>query len=88
MWELENLTAFAIVVPVYTEVMLLCRGETVILCLSYCSRARLDELRMFLENEAWELCPVKSNFNTLQLMVRRLSSSLLLSSWHFSLGCC
>ncbi|XP_059150713.1 syndetin-like isoform X2 [Physella acuta] len=29
---------------------------------------RLDELRMFLENEAWEMCPVRSNFNILQLM--------------------
>ncbi|XP_041367289.1 syndetin-like [Gigantopelta aegis] len=31
-------------------------------------RARLDELRMFLENEGWELCPVKSNFSILQLL--------------------
>ncbi|XP_012938430.1 syndetin [Aplysia californica] len=31
-------------------------------------QVRLDELRMFLENEAWEMCPVKSNFNILQLM--------------------
>ncbi|MEQ2291016.1 Syndetin, partial [Ameca splendens] len=30
-------------------------------------RARLEELRMFLENETWELCPVKSNFNIDQL---------------------
>uniref|UniRef100_A0A3Q1BAC1 Uncharacterized protein n=1 Tax=Amphiprion ocellaris TaxID=80972 RepID=A0A3Q1BAC1_AMPOC len=30
-------------------------------------RARLEELRMFLENETWELCPVKSNFNIAQL---------------------
>ncbi|XP_034375196.1 syndetin isoform X1 [Arvicanthis niloticus] len=30
-------------------------------------RIRLDELRMFLENETWELCPVKSNFSILQL---------------------
>ncbi|XP_022283059.1 syndetin isoform X4 [Vulpes vulpes] len=30
-------------------------------------RTRLDELRMFLENETWELCPVKSNFSILQL---------------------
>ena len=50
---------------------------------SACFRVRLDELRMFLENEAWELCPVKSNFNTLQLMVRLhppFSLSLSLSS--------
>eukprot|EP00057_Strongylocentrotus_purpuratus_P008783 XP_011663257.1 PREDICTED: coiled-coil domain-containing protein 132 [Strongylocentrotus purpuratus] len=26
-------------------------------------RARMDELRMFLENEGWEMCPVKSNFS-------------------------
>lgn len=32
-------------------------------------RTRLDELRMFLENETWELCPVKSNFSILQLHV-------------------
>lgn len=32
-------------------------------------RARLEELRMFLENETWELCPVKSNFNIAQLHV-------------------
>ncbi|KAK6327847.1 hypothetical protein J4Q44_G00034930 [Coregonus suidteri] len=30
-------------------------------------RTRLEELRMFLENETWELCPVKSNFNITQL---------------------
>uniref|UniRef100_A0A8C9SSI4 VPS50 subunit of EARP/GARPII complex n=1 Tax=Scleropages formosus TaxID=113540 RepID=A0A8C9SSI4_SCLFO len=30
-------------------------------------RTRLEELRMFLENETWELCPVKSNFNIMQL---------------------
>lgn len=44
-------------------------------------RIRLDELRMFLENETWELCPVKSNFSILQLHVsfsqeqRNVSSS-------------
>ena len=32
-------------------------------------RARLDELRMFLENEAWELCPVKPSFSILMLQV-------------------
>ncbi|XP_076864898.1 syndetin isoform X2 [Brachyhypopomus gauderio] len=30
-------------------------------------RIRLEELRMFLENETWELCPVKSNFSIAQL---------------------
>ncbi|MBN3298017.1 VPS50 protein, partial [Amia calva] len=30
-------------------------------------RTRLEELRMFLENESWELCPVKSNFSIAQL---------------------
>nr|KAG5709161.1 hypothetical protein BaRGS_028617 [Batillaria attramentaria] len=39
-------------------------------------RVRLDELRMFLENEAWELCPVKSNFNILQLMEFRFMRNL------------
>ncbi|XP_064613648.1 LOW QUALITY PROTEIN: syndetin-like [Liolophura sinensis] len=31
-------------------------------------RARMEELRMFLENEGWEICPVKSNFTILQLL--------------------
>ncbi|XP_031849318.1 vacuolar protein sorting 50 [Nomia melanderi] len=38
--------------------------------LSYFSHyhaSRLDELRMFLENDGWELCPVKSNFVATQL---------------------
>uniref|UniRef100_A0A8C4MRK7 VPS50 subunit of EARP/GARPII complex n=1 Tax=Equus asinus TaxID=9793 RepID=A0A8C4MRK7_EQUAS len=38
-----------------------------IFVLDIISRTRLDELRMFLENETWELCPVKSNFSILQL---------------------
>ena len=29
----------------------------------------MDELRMFLENEGWELCPVKSSFHVLNLVV-------------------
>lgn len=32
-------------------------------------RAKLDELRMFLENEGWELCPVKPSFSILMLQV-------------------
>uniref|UniRef100_A0A4W3KCL9 VPS50 subunit of EARP/GARPII complex n=1 Tax=Callorhinchus milii TaxID=7868 RepID=A0A4W3KCL9_CALMI len=35
-------------------------------------RTRLEELRMFLENETWELCPVKSNFSILQLHVSNI----------------
>lgn len=31
-------------------------------------RYRMDELRMFLENEGWEMCPVKSNFTYLRLL--------------------
>lgn len=30
---------------------------------------RLEELRIFLENESWEICPVKSSFDILQLQV-------------------
>lgn len=30
-------------------------------------RARLDEMRMYLENDAWELCPVRSTFSIMQL---------------------
>lgn len=32
-------------------------------------RSRMDELRIFLENEGWEICPVKPNFTILQLQV-------------------
>ncbi|GLD73977.1 syndetin [Lates japonicus] len=44
----------------------LSRGEPHLL-VCHRPRARLEELRMFLENETWELCPVKSNFNIAQL---------------------
>ena len=47
-------------------------------------RARLDELRMFLENEAWELCPVKSNFSVMMLQVR-LVLLLSLTKWRFNI---
>lgn len=30
---------------------------------------RLEELRIFLENEIWEICPVKVTFDILQLQV-------------------
>lgn len=33
-------------------------------------RIRMDELRMFLENETWQICPLKSGFNIFQLHVR------------------
>ncbi|KAK9886357.1 hypothetical protein WA026_015875 [Henosepilachna vigintioctopunctata] len=39
--------------------------------------ARLDELRIFFENEIWELCPVKSTFNILQLQEFKSLRSLL-----------
>lgn len=32
---------------------------------------RLEELRIFLENESWEICPVKAKFDILQLQVSR-----------------
>lgn len=32
-------------------------------------RSRMDELRMFLENDAWELCPVKASFKIVDLSV-------------------
>ncbi|XP_042224394.1 syndetin-like [Homarus americanus] len=34
-------------------------------------RARMEELHMFLENEGWEACPVKSTFSIHQLMEYR-----------------
>lgn len=30
-------------------------------------KTRMEELRIFLENESWELCPVKSTFQIIQL---------------------
>ncbi|RMX47301.1 hypothetical protein pdam_00012684 [Pocillopora damicornis] len=36
-------------------------------------RSRMDELRMFLENDAWELCPVKASFKIVDLSVSRNS---------------
>lgn len=48
--------------------------------LSYFSHyhaSRLDELKMFLEHDGWELCPVKSNFMATQLLeFRSLKPSL------------
>ena len=35
----------------------------------YCFRSRLEELKIFLETEAWELCPVRSTFSFHQLRV-------------------
>ena len=32
-------------------------------------RARMDELRIFLEVEAWEVCPVRSTFTIHKLRV-------------------
>jgi len=34
-------------------------------------RSRMDELRMFLENDAWELCPVKASFKIIDLSVNK-----------------
>lgn len=34
-----------------------------------CFRGRLEELRLFFENEAWELCPVRANFSIYSLKV-------------------
>jgi len=39
------------------------------------NRASLEELRMFLENEVWELCPVKASFSILLLQVMSESVS-------------
>lgn len=39
-------------------------------------RARLDELKIFLETEAWELCPVRSTFSLHQLREFRFLKSV------------
>lgn len=43
-------------------------------------RGKLDELRVFLENESWEQCPVRSNFNVFHLMEFRFLNQSKLSS--------
>uniref|UniRef100_A0A672M1J9 VPS50 subunit of EARP/GARPII complex n=1 Tax=Sinocyclocheilus grahami TaxID=75366 RepID=A0A672M1J9_SINGR len=43
------------------------RATLTLIPISFFSETRLEELRMFLENETWELCPVKYNFSIAQL---------------------
>ena len=38
-------------------------------CVVLLFSSRLDELRIFMETEAWELCPVRSTFTIHQLRV-------------------
>jgi len=47
------------------------RRQSVVYFRSYHS-SRLEELKMFLENETWQWCPVKSTFHITQLHVRVL----------------
>lgn len=42
-----------------------------VLC-SHFQRARLDELKIFLETEAWEPCPVRPSFTIRKLRVGRI----------------
>ncbi|XP_059063012.1 syndetin [Achroia grisella] len=42
-------------------------------------RGRMDELKLFLENEGWEQCPVKSTFNLLMLQEFKLFKKYLTS---------
>ena len=58
-------------------------------CLSYFSNyhiSRLDELRIFLENDGWELCPVKPTFVATQLQEFKNLKPILNSSknWNSS----
>ncbi|KAK2585599.1 hypothetical protein KPH14_010228 [Odynerus spinipes] len=51
--------------------------EQSLLYFSHYHVSRLDELRIFLENDGWELCPVKPNFVATQLQeFRSLKASL------------
>lgn len=45
------------------------RRQSVVYFRSY-HNVRLEELKMFLENETWQRCPVKSTFHITQLNVR------------------
>ncbi|XP_012280737.1 syndetin isoform X2 [Orussus abietinus] len=52
-------------------------------CLSFFSHyhaSRLDELRIFLENDGWKLCPVKTNFTAIQLQEFRSLNSVFNNS--------
>ncbi|XP_023223864.1 syndetin-like [Centruroides sculpturatus] len=48
-------------------------------------RSYLEELRMFLENESWELCPVRTTFSILHLQVK---ITLLNKSKKYISYCC
>ena len=50
-------------------------------CLYSVIRARLEELKIFLESEAWELCPVRSTFSLHQLRVRLIGGELQCMAW-------
>lgn len=43
-------------------------------------RGKLDELRVFLENESWESCPVRSNFNAFHLIEFRFLNQSKISN--------
>ena len=45
------------------------RRQSIVYFRSY-HHGRLEELKMFLENETWQQCPVKSTFHITQLNVR------------------
>ncbi|CAB4017531.1 syndetin isoform X2, partial [Paramuricea clavata] len=45
-------------------------------------RSRLEELRMFLENEVWELCPVKANFSLVNLQEFKFLRKIYPSKGH------
>lgn len=45
------------------------RRQSVVYFRSY-HNGRLEELKMFLENETWQWCPVKSTFHITQLHVK------------------
>ncbi len=46
------------------------RQQSVVYFRSY-HNGRLEELKMFLENETWQSCPVKSTFHITQLHVNK-----------------
>lgn len=48
----------------------------------------MDELRMFLENDAWELCPVKASFKIVDLSVSNKGNWLFQSGDAFRLSNC
>lgn len=57
------------------------RREIIYVLTPFPFRSRMEELRMFLENEAWQLCPVKASFKIMDLQVGQCCKTLRSWPW-------